>query len=133
MSLEIRIWRFIRGFYFRAGRRLQFMIIRTDVFKMSVLHSKSLWNCAQLDKAQSLIQMAGVNIAFYNSIELKNSIATFFCLKQAVFYKLFTNMFSAGIGSDGIACITDVTAASNIVWMKDVKSINFATFFCNTR
>ena len=38
---------------------------------MSVLHSKSLWNCAQLDKAQSLIQMAGVNIAFYNSIELK--------------------------------------------------------------
>ena len=55
----------------------QFMIIRTDVFKMSVLHSKSLWNCAQLDKAQSLIQMAGVNIAFYNSIELKNSIATF--------------------------------------------------------
>ncbi len=27
LSLEIRIWRFIRGFYFRAGRRLQFMII----------------------------------------------------------------------------------------------------------
>ena len=55
MSLEIRIWRFIRGFYFRAGRRLQFMIIRTDVFKMSVLHSKSLWNCAQLYKANLVL------------------------------------------------------------------------------
>ena len=41
---------------------------------MSVLHSKSLWNCAQLYKAQSLIQMAGMNVAFYNSIELEYSI-----------------------------------------------------------
>ena len=64
------------------------MIIRTDVFKMSVLHSKSLWNCAQLYKAQSFIQMAGVNIAFYNSTSIAKIDVSFFI--QASLFSQFS-------------------------------------------
>ncbi len=38
------------------------MIIRVDVFKMPILHAKSLWDYAKLDKAQSFIEVSCMDV-----------------------------------------------------------------------
>ena len=61
---------------------------------MSVFHSETVRDCSQLNKAEPFVKMARVNIAFYNGIELKYSVAALFRLNEAVFYKLLADMFS---------------------------------------
>ena len=64
---------------------------------MAVFHSETLRNCAQLNKSQPFVKMAGVNIAFYNGVELKYAVTAFFCLQEAVFYEKFADVLSSGV------------------------------------
>ena len=42
-----------------------------NIFVMAILHAKALRDNTELGKAQSLIQMKGMDIGCYNSIELE--------------------------------------------------------------
>ena len=93
---------------------------------MSVFHPEPTRNYSQLLETKALVQMTGVNIRCHNSIELKNSESVFSALQQAVLNQLFPYMQSARLGTDGIACVADMTAPANIVWMENIQSIYFA-------
>ena len=71
------------------------MIIRADVFKVTVFHAEAFRNCSELNKTEPFIKMACMNVAFYNGIKLKNSKTAFFCLNETVIYKQFSDMLSA--------------------------------------
>ena len=49
---------------------LQLMIIGANIFKMPIFHFKSLWDCSQLNKSKSFIQVPCVGIAFNHRIKL---------------------------------------------------------------
>ena len=68
------------------------MIIRVDVFKMPILHAKSLWDYAKLDKAQSFIEMSCMDVGCDNGIKLQDAKAMSLALEQAVTNQLFPNV-----------------------------------------
>ena len=68
--------------------------------------------------------MSCVDIASHNRIKLKYAKTVLFSLYQAVRYQLSSNMKASGIPAYRIAGIADVTASSDVIWMKDVKAVN---------
>lgn len=104
------------------------MIIRTDILIMSILHTEPLRDHAKLGKSKSLIKMSCRNIAGHNRIKLQDTKTMLFSPGQTVGYQLFSNVKSSGISAYRIAGVTDMTASSDIIRMKDVKSVNFSAF-----
>ena len=68
------------------------MIIRADVFVVSVIHPEPARYGAELRKAETFVQMSRMNIAFHDRIELKHLKAEFLSLLQTIRYKLFPYM-----------------------------------------
>lgn len=91
------------------------MVIQTNIFIMPVIHSKAVWYYAQTVKAKTLVQMSGMGIVDYYGIKLEDLKAIFFCLYQAILNKLFSYMQSSEIRTDGIACVTYMTASADII------------------
>ena len=60
------------------------MIIGTDVLIMTVLHTETTGNDAQLDKSETLVEMPCVNIAGNNGIKLQNAESMKFSLNETV-------------------------------------------------
>ena len=60
------------------------MIIGTDVLIMTVLHTETTGNHAQLDKSETFIEMSRVNVAGNNSVKLKDAEAMEFSLNKTV-------------------------------------------------
>ena len=104
------------------------MIIGTDILIMSVLHTEALRDHTKLDKSKSFIKMSCMDIAGHNRIKLQDTKTMLFSPDQAIGYQLFANMKSSGISAYRIAGVTDMTASSDIIRMKDVKSVNFSAF-----
>ena len=104
------------------------MIIRTDILIMSILHTEPLRDHAKLGKSKSLIKMSCRNIAGHNRIKLQDTKTMLFSPGQTVGYQLFSNVKSSGISAYRIAGVTDMTASSDIIRMKNVKSVNFSAF-----
>ena len=104
------------------------MIIRADILIMSVLHAESSRYGAKLYKAQPFIQMSGMHIACHNRIELQHAVAVGFALHKTVQYQLFTDVQSPAVPAHRIAGIADMTAASHVVGMQDVKTVHFSGF-----
>ena len=104
------------------------MIIRTDILIMSILHTEPLRDHAKLGKSKSLIKMSCRNIAGHNRIKLQDTKTMLFSPGQTVGYQLFFNVKSSGISAYRIAGVTDMTASSDIIRMKNVKSVNFSAF-----
>ncbi len=87
---------------------------------MTVLHAEAFLDHSELPKADPLIQVSGVDIAFDYRIELKDHEAALFCLCHAIQHKLFADMLTSAFGADGVACIADVTAAPDVVRVQDI-------------
>ena len=90
---------------------------------MSILHTKTLGNLSKLCKAQTLVQMQSMAIGCNYSIELKDAEAKFSTDFQGVFHQLLTDMKPTYIFFYSITGITDMSAASNIVWMQYISLI----------
>ena len=92
---------------------------------MPILHAKASRNGAELRKSQPFIQMSSMEIAFYDSIELKHSKSQLFSFLKTIQYQLFSNMLSPRIRGYSIAGIADMPASSNIIWMQNVQAYYF--------
>ena len=62
---------------------------------MPILHPKAARNRSKLNKPEPLIQMTRMDIALYNSIELKYTKAQNLCGFQAIQYQLFAGVLSS--------------------------------------
>ena len=100
------------------------MIVGTDVFKVSVLHPKAVRDHAQLHKAEPLVQMTGVDIAFHHGVELQDAKAEPLGVDQTVLHQLLTDMLTAAVLADGIAGVADMTAPTDVVWVKNIQADN---------
>ncbi len=72
---------------------------------MTVLHAETARDSAELSKAESFVKMSGMDVAFYNGIELKYSESMKRSLFYAVGYQLFAYMLTAAVRAYRIACI----------------------------
>ena len=105
------------------------MIIRTDILIMSILHQEASRYPSQRDESQALVQLPGSRVsAGHNRIKLQDTKTMLFSPGQTVGYQLFSNVKSSGISAYRIAGVTDMTASSDIIRMKNVKSVNFSAF-----
>ena len=107
------------------------MIIEADILIRSIFHSEPLRHRSDLHKTQSFIQMTGMNIIFYHSIELQDSKAMLFCLCKTICNQFFADMSAAATGIDSIACICNVPTAADIIGMQDIKPHDFSIVLCN--
>ena len=98
------------------------MIIRTDILIMSILHTEPLRDHAKLGKSKSLIKMSCRNIAGHNRIKLQDTktMLLFPRVRQSD-TSVFSNVKSSGISAYRIAGVTDMTASSDIIRMKECK------------
>ena len=107
---------------------LQSMIIRTDIFIMTILHTKAFRNCSELNETEPFIKMPCMDICRHYSIELKNTKAVLLSLKQTIRNKLFADVQSPALRFNSIACIADMTAPAHIIRMQDIQTINVSIF-----
>ena len=101
---------------------------------MSVFHSETIWHCSKLSKAKSFIKVSCLNICVNYGVKLQNSKAFVMCLFNTVFNKFFAYMKPSAFSRNRIACIAYMSASAYIVWMKNLKAVNFSCFciFRNT-
>ena len=90
---------------FPFSRISQLVIIQADIIEGSVFHPKSPRKSSEMHKSESFIQMAGVNIALHNGIELQNTESEPLSLLKAIQDQLFAYMLSAAGAVDRIARI----------------------------
>ena len=102
------------------------MIIRANVFIVSILHPESSGDCSKLNETQSLIQMSGMNIAFHNGIELEHTETKILSVFQTVKHQFFTDMLSPACGGYRITGIADMSASPYIIRMQDIQSDNLS-------
>jgi len=95
---------------------------------MSVFHSESALDCAELDKAEPFVQMPRMDVCRHNRIELHNPESCEPGLRKAVLYKKFPDMKSAAGGAYGVACVCDVRASADVVRVQNVKADGFSAF-----
>ena len=90
---------------FFCGSELQLVIVRTNVFVMSVLHSETFRDGSELDKPEAFVQVPRVRVAFDDGIELQDSEAVLFSLFETVFHEHFADVLASGFRSDRVARI----------------------------
>ena len=90
---------------FFCGSELQLVIVRADVFVMSVLHSETFRDGSELDKPEAFVQVPRMRVAFDDGIELQNSEAMLFSLFKTVLHQLFADVLAPGFRSDCVASI----------------------------
>lgn len=113
--------------YFNKSLYLQHMIIQTDILICSVFHAETVRYRAKLYKSKPLIKVTRVYIWCHNRVKLQYTKSMCFTLNETIFYKFFSNMKSSCIPVNRIAGIADMSAASYIVWMQYIKTIDFST------
>lgn len=107
------------------------MIIWADVLVAAVLHPEAAGDGAELDEAEALVEVPGMDIVLHYRIELHNSEAVGLRLGQAVGDQLLSQMSAAAAGIDGVARIRNVAAAADVVGMQDVEADNIALLLCH--
>lgn len=90
---------------------------------MPVFHSEAIGDRAQLNKTKPFVQMSGVRIAFNNCIKLQYFKRVCFCLMQTVYDKFFSNVLTSAFRTDCVACVANMPASTDIIGMKDIKSM----------
>ena len=63
---------------------LQFVIIRTNVLKVSVLHAEAFGDRAELGEAEALVEVTGVEVRRHDGVELQDAEAVRLCLPQTI-------------------------------------------------
>ena len=102
------------------------MIVGTDILIVTVLHAESLRDDAQLYEAQTLVEVAGMDIGSHHGIELHNTKAMSLTLYETIGYQLFADMETSVIPADCVAGITDVAAATDIIWMQNIETTDLS-------
>ena len=123
-SLKSPTGAFIVSLCSTNAKLLQYIVIQTDILIGSIFHQKAIGNRSHQHEAKTFIQVPGMNIVFYYGIELHQLESMFFCLIQTVGNQPFANVFSPVARINGRACICNMTATTNIVRVKNVKSNN---------
>ena len=95
---------------------------------MSIFHSESALDCAELDKAELFVQMPRMDVCRHDRIELHNPESCEPGLRKAVLYKKFPDMKSAAGGAYGITCVCNVRASADVVRVQNVKPDDFSAF-----
>ena len=98
--------------------------IRADGGEGAVLHAEAFRNRAELREAEAFVEVPGVDVPLDDGVELENPETMGLGLCEAVEDELLAEMPSATIGTYGVACVCDVAAAANVVWMEDVQAEN---------
>ena len=106
-----------------------------NILVMAILHAEALWNNTELGKAQSFIQMQGMDIGGHNGIELEYAETKAGSRFQRVLHQLFANMKSTLALFHGITRIADMTAPAYIVGMENIETYNLIrlTIYGNAR
>ncbi len=99
------------------------MAAGADILIPSVVHAEALLDGSQLDKAQPLIQVPGMDIGGHHCVELQHAKAMSFALSQAILHQLLTDMQAAAGGAHRIAGVADMPAPPHIVGMQDVQAV----------
>jgi len=79
--------------------------------------------------------MTGMGIRSNNCIKLQDRKTVFAPLFHTIQHQFFSYVQSPTIGIDSITCITDMTAAANIIGMQNIESIYLlcSDLFSNSR
>ena len=72
---------------FFCGSELQLVIVRADVFVMSVLHSETFRDGSELDKPEAFVQVPRMRVTFDDGVELQYPEAVLFSLFETVLYE----------------------------------------------
>ena len=62
-------------FWLKLVFALHFYIIQTNIIIFPTLQTEAAWNSSQKMEADALIQMSGMNIGFYDCIELEDLVS----------------------------------------------------------
>ena len=87
---------------------------------MPVFHPETAGDRAELYETEPFVQMACMDVALHNGVELEDTEAEFFCLLQAIRHQFFTDMLPAYGRRYSIACVAEMSAASHIVRVQDI-------------
>ena len=93
---------------------------------MSVGHSETSRNRAELFETDPLIKVQGVSVRCDDRVKLPYPEALFLRRVKAMPDELFSDMLSPDASFNGKACVADVSAPSYIVRMKYVKPDGFS-------
>ena len=66
------------------------MVIRANVFEMSVFHSEPVRDCSELLKSQALVKVSRMRVAFDNGVELQSLVISDYAL-SCKFQKVLVN------------------------------------------
>lgn len=102
------------------------MVVQEDILISPVIHPKAFRNGAKFGKAKFFIKVDRSSIARYDGIELKDFESELTSSLHAMFYKAFPDVLSPYIGPNGITCIADMAAVSDIIGMKDIEAGDFS-------
>jgi hypothetical protein len=105
---------------------LQNMVMRDNILVFAVLVQKSARNHTKLCESQLFVQRKCARVALDDCVELQHAESARFPLFQAVRNEFFTDMLSAHGLFDGVACVTDMTAASHIIRVQNIQTDQLA-------
>lgn len=88
---------------------------------MTILHKETAGDGAELCESEPLIKMAGVDVAFNDSVELQHLKAMGIRFMKAVLHKLFADVLSSFVFLHAIGRVGNMTASADVVGMQDVK------------
>lgn len=93
-----------------------------DVFVGTVFQAETSRDNSKLSESQLFVKSQSGCIGADNGIELKNAESQLFCRRKTVAHKGLSRMLPTDIPPYGVAGIADMSAASYIIGMKDIKS-----------
>ena len=96
---------------------------------MAVLHAEAAGDGAELDEAQTLIQVARMRVAGDDSVELQHAEAVRPALPQAVGHERFARVQAARGALDRVAGVADMAAATDIVRVQDIEPDHLSARF----
>ena len=117
----------------RRTRSHQRNKVRHNIFVCAVFEQKSAGNSAKRREPDFAVQVQRRRVGSHDSIELQDPEPAGFSLAQRISYELFADLLTAAVTADCIAAVADMTAAPDIVRMKNVQTDNGPLLiYCNS-
>ena len=91
------------------------MVMRDDVFVMAILHEKATRNDAQLDKAQTGVQLQRRMIRRNDRVELQDFESQLLGSHHAILHKQFADMPSTASLPDGVTGVANMSATPDLL------------------
>ena len=98
------------------------MVMENDVLIGAVLHAEPSGNDPQLDETQLPVQRKSRSVGADNRVELKDPETQLLPLRQTVADKSLADMAAPAVTAHRVAGVADMTAAPDIVGMKNIET-----------